>query len=173
MAKRRMNAADGLKLAIERERGANKFYREAADRTKDVDGQRMFMWLAKEEARHMAKLRQQLKSVSDSNRWVEWKRATAPVDRTEFPSSSEARGTVSVSASERDALRKAIESEREAVVFYTEAENSTPDLHGKTMFKSLTGEEEGHLALLEEELEWITKSRKYFTLHRFDLRSPQ
>lgn len=173
MAKRRMKPVDALQLAIEREKGANKFYREAADKIRDPDGQKTFKWLAKEEARHMAKLRKQLKSVLDNNRWLEWKRATTPLNRNEFPSASEARGTVTADAGERDALRKGIESERDAIVFYKEAEDSTPDLRGKTMFRSLAGEEEGHLALLEEELEWITKSRKYFTLHRFELRSPR
>lgn len=171
MAKRRMDAVDALKLAIERERGANKFYRQAADMTEDPDGKRMFNWLAKEELRHLAKLRQQLNSVLDNNRWLEWKRATAPIERTEFPPPSEVTGTVKIGASERDALRKAIKAEREAIAFYKEAEDSTPDLHGKTVFKALAREEEGHLALLEEELEWITKSRKYFTLHRFTLRA--
>ena len=170
MAKRRPDAVEALKLAIERERGANKFYRKAADMTQDPDGKRTFKWLAKEELRHLAKLRQQLRSVLDNNRWLEWRRATAPLERTEFPPLSEAVGMAKVGAGERDALRQAIESEREAIAFYQEAEDSTPDLQGKTMFKALAREEEGHLALLEEELEWITKSGKYFTLHRFTLR---
>jgi rubrerythrin len=62
----------------------------------------------------------------------------------------------------------AIQAEREAIDFHQEAEDSTPDLHGKAMFKVLA-REEGHLALREEELEWITKSGKYFPLHRFTL----
>lgn len=169
MAKRRMDAADALKLAIERERGANKFYSRAARSTEDPNGIAMFNWLAKEELRHLAKLRQQLKSVLEGNKWLEWRRVTAPIERSEFPPVSEATGTVEVGAGERDALRQAIDSEREAIALYKEAEDSTPDLQGKAMFKALAGEEEGHLALLEEELEWIGQSRKYFTLHRFAL----
>lgn len=72
MAKRRMDAIDALKLAIERERGANRFYREAAAMTEDANGRRTFRWLAKEELRHLAKLRQQLRSVLDDNKWLEW-----------------------------------------------------------------------------------------------------
>lgn len=64
----------------------------------------------------------------------------------------------------------AIQAEREAIDFYQEAEDSTPDLHGKAMFKVLA-REKGHLALREEELEWITKSRKYFPLCGFTLRA--
>jgi len=171
MAKRRMDAIDALKLAIEREKGANKFYREAVAMTEDPNGKRTFKWLAKEELRHAAKLRQQLKSVLDNSKWLEWRRMTAPIEKAEFPPRSEATGEVKIGAREADALRKAIESERKAIAFYKEAEDSTPDLQGKTMFKALAREEEGHLALLEEELEWITKSREYFTLHRFTLRA--
>lgn len=171
MAKRRMKAIDALKLAIERERGANRFYIQAADMTADPDGGKMFRWLAGQEARHLAQLRQQLKSVEDAGAWLEWRNRTSPVDRSEFPTASEASGTVKVSSDERDALRQAIKSEQEAIVFYREAEDSTPDLWGKSIFNLLAREEEGHLALLEEELYWITKSGKYFTIHRFDLRA--
>ncbi|MFQ5826987.1 MAG: ferritin family protein, partial [Dehalococcoidia bacterium] len=99
--------------------------------------------------------------------WLEWRRKIAPLEREESPTVSEAKGTVSSSAGERDALRKAIESERESIALYQAAEESTPDPHGKTMFKSLAREEENHLALVEEELEWLVKSRQQSTVHRF------
>ena len=171
MAKRRVKAVEALELAIERERGANKFYRDAAEETKDQNGKKMFHWLAKEELRHLAKLRQQLKSVLDTNRFLEWKRRATPIDREEFPSISEATGTITADAAELDALRQAIKSEMDAIAFYREAEDSTPDLRGKNMFKALSKEEEEHLSLLVEELKWLTQSRKYFTLHRFELRA--
>jgi len=142
-----------------------------ADMTEDPNGKRAFKWLAKEELRHLAKLRQQLKSVLDSNKWLEWRRMTTPIERAELPTPSEARGTVKLGTGEPNALRQAIESEREAIAFYQQAEDRTPNPHGKTMFKALAREEEGHLALLEEELEWVTRSHKYFTLHRFTLRT--
>ena len=171
MARRRMDGVDALKLAIEREKGASQFYRRAADATVDLNGKRAFKWLAKEELRHLAKLRQQLRSVLEKQRWVAWKRRTTPIDRTELPLLSEATGETKMGTGERDALRQAIQSEQEAIAFYRHAEDSTPDPHGKTMFKALGREEEGHLALLEEELEWVTRSRQYFTLHRFALRA--
>jgi len=115
MAKRRMDAVDALKIAMEREKGASRFYRQAAGMTEDPNGRRTFEWLAKEESRHLAKLRQQLRSVLDNNKWLEWKRRTTPVDRAEFPPLSEAGGEIKMGAGERDALRKAIESEQEAI----------------------------------------------------------
>ncbi len=171
MEKRRMKAVDALKLGIEREREANKFYRKAAESTRDRNGKNMFDWLAKEELRHLAKLRQQLQSVLDNNKWLEWKRATTSINKTEFPSISEATGTITADSGEMDALRQGIKSEQDAIAFYKDAEDSTPDPKGKNMFRALAKEEEGHLSLLEEELQWLTQSRKYFTLHRFELRA--
>jgi len=171
MAKRRMDAVEALKLGIERERGANRFYRKASEMTEDTNGKKMYQWLAKEELRHLAKLRQQLKSVLNSDQWLEWRRLTTPIERAELPPVSEAVGPAKVGAGDQDALRQAIESEREAIALYQAAEESTPEINGKTMFRALSKEEEGHLALLEEELEWLNKSRKYFTLHRFALRA--
>ena len=171
MEKRRMKAVDALKLGIERENGANKFYQKATQATRDQNGKNMFDWLAKEELRHLARLRQQMKSVLDNNKWLEWKRVTAPMNKTEFPSISEATGTTTIDASEMDALRQGIKSEQDAIAFYKDAEDSTPDLKGKNMFRALGKEEEGHLSLLEEELQWLTQSRKYFTVHRFQLRA--
>ena len=169
MEKRRIDSIEALKLAMERERGANKFYREAAETTLDPSGKKTFRWLAKEEGRHLAKLGQQFRSVAGDNKWLEWKSRIVPIDKYELPRPSEATGKKKVSASEVEALSKAIESEKEANAFYKRAEEGTPDLHGKAMFKALAKEEEGHLALLEEELEWIRRSSQYFTLHRFRL----
>ncbi|MBI2908778.1 MAG: ferritin family protein [Chloroflexi bacterium] len=160
-----MDAIEALKLGAERERGANRFYREAADSTLDPKGKRVFTWLAKEELRHLAKLRQQLKSVLDKGQWLEWRRRRSPVAFTE--QSSEVTGTVKVGAAERDALTKGIEAEKKAIVFYREAAAVTSDARGKAMYRALGKEEEGHLALLEEELEWVTKSHKFTTPHRF------
>ncbi len=170
MAKRHIDAVEALELALERERGANKFYRQAAEKIEDPNGQRTFRWLAKEELRHVAKLRQQLKSVLDGGKWLEWKRATTPIAKSELPLVSEATGVVKADTHERDVLRQAIQAEKEAISFYKSAGDSTPDLHGKAMFQDLAKEEEGHQSLLEEELKWIIESHKYFTLHRFDLR---
>ena len=137
MQKRRMKAVDALKLGIDRESGANKFYQKAAQATRDQNGKNMFDWLAKEELRHLAKLRQQLKSVTDNNKWLEWKRVATPMNKTEFPSISEATGTTTVGAGEMDALRQGIKSEQDAIAFYKDAEDSTPDLKGKNMFRAL------------------------------------
>jgi rubrerythrin len=167
MTKRRVKAVDALMLAIERERGARALYLGAASRASDPDGQRMFNWLAEEEYRHMAALKRQLDSLLEHDKWLEPGSAISPVERTEFPPASEAIRTHGVDTDEERILLQAMESEEESILFYREAEESTPDLGGKSMFRLLAEEERGHLTLLQGELEWVTKYRKYFGLPRF------
>jgi rubrerythrin len=167
MTKRRLKAVDALKLAIEREQGAGTFYSEAARTVTDPGGRALLNWLVEEESRHLDQLRQQLSSLQEGSQWIEWRRAGAPIEKTEIPSSSEATGAVSANASDEAIVRQAIGFERDAISLYQEAEESTPDLGGKSVFGLLAEEEKGHLALLEGELEWITKYGKYFTLGRF------
>jgi len=167
MVKRRLKAVDALRIAIEREREASKFYLDAIAVVTDPSGIMMLNWLVREESRHLAKLSQQLNSLLENNRWIDWKRDLDPIDRAALQPRSEATGDVGVNAAEQDILRQAIEAEKAAYSFYMDAEQQTPDLGGKSMFRILAEEEEGHLILLEEELEWIIKYGRYFTLHRF------
>lgn len=163
--KRRMKAIDALRLAVERERGALNFYRDAARMDENPDGRRMFHWLAKEEARHLIRLRGQLNALLDNSRWTRCDRTDFASARSDFPSVSEASGPVSRRAAEREALAKAVESEKEAVTFYRYVEEATPDLNGKSMFRLLAEEEQRHIELLERELEWFAKAHGEIAEH--------
>ncbi len=162
-----VNDIEVLQLAAGREREANKWYRRAADLTEDKNGKATYTWLAKEELRHLAKLRKQLKSLQEERRWLPWKSLVIAVGRNEFPPPSEAEGPAKVVAGDREALEQAIRNEKASIASYRETAGKTSDPEGKAMFEDLAREEEGHLALVEEEREWIINSRKFFTLHRF------
>ena len=97
-----MNELDALSLAIKREKEAHRYYGDAAARSTNKNGKKMFSWLASEEMGH----------------------------------------TVA---------------------------RSTHDPNGKGMFEKLSKVEQGHLDLLEEEYDWLSKSKSMFTLHRFGL----
>ena len=86
MVKRRLKAVDALKIAIEREREAGKFYLDAIGIVADPSGIMMLNWLVREESRHLAKLSQQLNSLLENNRWIAWKRFLDPIDRAALQS---------------------------------------------------------------------------------------
>lgn len=157
MEKRRAKAMDAILMAMEREKGASHFYREASAVVEDPSGRTMLSWLAKEEAKHLEALERQLRSLESTGRWLAWDSPNPPLQTTAFPSQSEAGGQVHAHMTDEDVLRQAAVFERESVELYRRAEESTPDLGGKSMFRLLAHEEIGHLALLGAALDNVAR----------------
>ena len=168
---RRMGPIYALELAIEREREASKSYRKAAELTVHPYGREMFTWLASEESWHQVYLESQLRSRFDRSSWLDWEEKRIPISVNEFPKTSEAAIEYSPSSDELFALDDAIKSEKESIELYRQNVAITTDPAGKTMFTSLAIQEEGHLALLEKQLEWLDRHRTYFIIARFSVTS--
>jgi rubrerythrin len=159
---------DALRLAIEKERGAHQYYSEAAGRVTNEASKKMFTWLANEEKGHLHLLESQCAAVEQSSEWLAEDKTPA-IARSEFPSLSEAKDDPRTEVPEMDILSKAIADEREAAQSYAEMAEAVSDPKGKEMLRKLSQIENGHLALLEEEYEFIRRSKPMFPLHRFTL----
>lgn len=168
-----MSQADALKaleMAMERERGGNKFYLEAADKTADAKGKRMFQWLAKEEMKHLKWVEQQKQALLQGKPWQKVSGLDEPlIKKTDFPEPAEPTGPVKPDTGELEALRMGIKAEQDSIALYTGAGKETADAEAKAMFSRLVQEEQTHLDILEEEYDWLRQSGAYFTLHRFQL----
>ena len=171
--KRHLEPVSALKIAIEREKEAQAFYRDAAKDTQDNNGKKMLMWLANEEVWHQAGLEKQLKSMMDRNAWEEWKEKSPPVSKNDLAETAETAHTREstsyqhVTGSERSALRTAMRAEQRAIKFYSDFAQATTDANGKKTFESLVKQEEGHLRLLKAALETINTHKRYPFLPRF------
>ena len=170
-----MNEQEALALAIKREKEAHQYYGDAAARSTNENGRKTFSWLASEELGHIRILEHQWEKVKSSGTWLSeegwctYGDISHPIECTELPSSSESRGELPEDAPEIEVLRQAVEAERTAAAFYSELAGMTSDENGKAMFEKLSKVEQGHLDLLEEEYQWLSKSKSMFTLHRFSL----
>ena len=170
-----MEEQEALALAIQREKEAYKYYSDAAARSTNENGRKMFSWLASEESGHIKILEQQWEKVKGSGTWLTeegyctYGDISNPIECEEFPSSSETKPEMKEDAPELEILRSAVDAERQATEFYSNLAKSTSDPNGKAMFEKLAKVEQGHLDLLEEEFDWLSKSKAMFTLHRFSL----
>lgn len=173
-----MNEQEALEQAIVRERNAHRFYSEAAARATNVKGRRMFDWLASEEMGHIGLLEKQCDAFSESGTcialdvWMSGGDISEPIDRSEFPSMSEAERELEPNASELEILKQSIEREKEDVSFYTEAAEAASDENAKALLGRLAEVERGHIELLEEEYEWLSRAQSMFTIHRFPPQRP-
>ncbi|MFC2000097.1 ferritin family protein [Chloroflexota bacterium] len=155
-----------LTLAIEREKEANRFYLQSAKMTSDPDGKKMFSWLAEEEVKHWNHLDQQLKSLRREAGWVPFPDASTAIVRSEFPKASEISEPYEPEAGELEALRQAISSEKKSVGFYKQNERIMADPGDKQIFASLVKQEQGHLELLQAQMERLKRKQRYFSIHK-------
>jgi len=171
----RMNELEALRLAIEREKKANSYYNEAAARATNVNGKKMFTWLASEEMGHIKALEKQREMLKGRGKWLSeeglrsWGGISEPLNCSEFPSCFEVKNQLKADAPELEILKEAIEAEKEAVSFYADLAGQTSNRAGKAMLDRLSQVEQGHLDLLEEEYQWLSRARDMFTIHRFSL----
>jgi len=174
MASKGMSPLQVLELAMERERGGREFYLKAAATTRDGKGKQMFEWLARQEEGHLNRLTRQRDALASGGPWPRLAAGELgePLRKVEFPKAAEARGKVEVVTGELEALKTGIQAEKDSVALYSEAARTSSQPGAKAMFEGLVKEEQGHLDLLEAEYEWLSKSKTYFTLHRFSLRPP-
>lgn len=170
-----MDAMDALTVAIQREKEAHKCYSEAATRTTNEAGKKMFTWLAAEEKGHIDILQNQLDHVKGQGKWLSeegwcsYGDINNPIDCAEFGSSTEVKCDISGDLSELDILQSAISDEKEATEYYDKLAHNTSDPNGKAMLEKLSLIEKGHLDLLKEEYDYLSKAKSLFTLHRFSL----
>ena len=171
--KRHIDPIGALQIAIEREKEARQFYREAARDTKDRDGKKLLEFLANEEVWHQAGLEKQLESMMSSNTWQEWKDKRPPISKNDLVETAETAHTREatsyehVTGNERSAVRTALRAEMKAIQFYKDFAEATTDAKGKKIFESLVKQEEGHAAILTMILETIKEHKRFPLLPRF------
>jgi len=171
--KRYVDPIQALEIAIEREKEAQQFYREAASGTKDSNGKKMLQWLTKEEQWHQAGLEKQLKSLMSNNAWEEWKEENAPISMDEVEKTAETAHTREatsyehITVGEVSALRTGMRAEIKAINYYKRFGEATTDSKGKRIFESLVKQEEGHLNVLKAAIKLVNEHRRYPLLPRF------
>jgi len=162
-----------LDIAISREKEAQEFYLNAADKTEDKDGKRMLMWLAREEEWHRGSLEKQLKSLTGNKGWQVWQENRAPISEKDIETAAETAHTREASSyahktvGEVNALKTGMRAEKKAIDFYKKCWEVATETNAKNMFESMVKQEEGHLKLFKREMEIVNKHNRYFLLSWF------
>jgi len=171
--KRHIDPINSLKIAVEREKEARRFYLDAAKDTADENGKKMLRWLANEEVWHQTGLEKQLKSLMDKNAWEAWKEESPPISQNDLVETAETAHTREatsyqhITGSEKSALRTALRSEEKSVQFYRNFGTATTDANGKRTFESLVKQEEGHVRVIQAALDTIGQHKRFPMLPRF------
>ncbi len=159
---------DALKGYIKTEMEGHQFYRIAAERTEDTLGKKMFTSLANDELDHARKLSSEYSSVSQTGHWLsddELSRESregktpAPI----FPSDpQQVAAMIPEGADDLQALKIAIDIEKESIERYTRAAGETSDEAAQAVFQHLVAEEKQHLRTVESSYEYLADTGSWF-----------
>lgn len=150
---------EGLERAIELELAGQKFYRECADKTEDETGMQMFNFLADAEEEHESLLQEEYEKHSGSQYNV-------GDDLEEFGtkkvfSEEVTGGKADGNADDLDAINIGINAEMESIELYKSLKNGTDDAKLEDLFETILEQEEKHLSLLENQIEFIVDTGEW------------
>ena len=167
-----MKLEDAIKTAIEFETKVTTNYDEAARKTADPVGKKVFETLAKEEQGHIAYLRSRL------DEWKKTGHVTAASLETAIPSAAKIKEGMSKLKANRDKrppaegelrfLQRALELEVETSGFYKKMVAEL-DSEGQNLFKRFVEIEEGHVTIVQAQIDSVTGLGFWFDMQEFQL----
>lgn len=151
-----MNVEEAIKTAIEYETKVRDVYTNALNQTEDEDGKKIFRTLAKEEQGHLDYLNERMKHLQETGK------VDSPELGTLIPTKSAIdEGIAKLEKgmerkqggreSEIELMNKALDAEVETSKFYKKMVDELPE-DGKKLFKRFLEIEQGHVAIVQAEL---------------------
>ncbi|NCO84282.1 MAG: rubrerythrin [Nitrospirae bacterium CG_4_10_14_3_um_filter_44_29] len=150
---------NAIEIAIKMETDAIKFYKEAADKTKNSVGKKMFMTIREDEKRHLNMLTQIFKGLDVKAGDV------SPMKniKTVFESmKNEMMKKVEASQNELEAFKIASQMEKEGIEFYRKALSEAKTEKEKALFDRLIKEEKQHYSIFANSYSFLSDTGNWF-----------
>ena len=148
-----------IEIAIRMEMDGIKFYNEAAEKTRNPVGKKMFLTIAEDEKRHLDTLSQIFRGLSISCRDF------SPMKniKTVFASlKDEMLKRVEATQDELEAFKIAMQMEKEGLEFYKKAESEAATEKEKTLFDALIKEEQDHYNIFANTYFFLSDTGSWF-----------
>jgi rubrerythrin len=166
-----MTIEEAIKTAIEFETQVRQVYRNAAEGSSDPAGKRIFKVLAEEEQGHLEYLRSKLDEWKKSGTLTAKRLDSAIPSReriSKVVSALEARRPGDERIGELQMLSRALDVEVKTNDFYRRMVKELPK-EGKQLFAHFVELEEGHLAIVRAEIDYLSKTGYWFDFKEFDM----
>ncbi len=166
-----MNKEELIRLvqrAIQTEYDGQRFYTRAAEEIKDPKGSAMFAQLAKDEVYHVEVIKNLYRELLADTDADPVKGFPIFQDRKK-----QEKGKPTDFKNEFEVLQRALENEAMARDFYREHARDFESKEAEEIFQDLMEMEEGHIRLLQAELDFIEQSGFWFDHMEFSLEEEQ
>lgn len=155
-----------IKKGMSTELWGKRFYEQAAARTENPDGKRVFQSLVKEETKHLDILRGEYAVYSSKGEYVSLEEAIAmaeSVDPTEiFPEASEVQNLIPPDATDEQALTMAMDFEKRGYSLYAEAAKEATSDQARELWEYLANAEDKHYAFLQDTYDYLINNGTWF-----------
>ena len=166
-----MTIEEAIKTALEYETKVRDIYKEAADKVSDPAGQRILTMLRDDEENHIDYLKSRLKLWKKTGTLSVEKLSTiippAAVIQKETEKVASHMPQV-LKTGEKEILSQALKAEIETSNFYQQMVDEMSG-EGQQMFARFLEIEEGHIAAVQFELDYVMKSGYWFDFKEFDM----
>lgn len=166
-----MTMEEAIKAALDYETRIRDIYRDAAEVVSDPAGKRILQMLRDDEQHHVEYLMDRLELWEKTGKLSDKKlESTIPPVDTIQRGMEKVRAHMSPEnrSGERDILSKALKAEIETSNFYEKMVAELPN-EGQRMFARFLEIEENHIAAVQAELDYITKTGYWFDFTEFDM----
>lgn len=157
------NVKDAILTAIQMEKDGYSFYMKAAAQTNSDMGRSIFQSLASDEQRHLDVFQKMFENKVSQTEWKDLvesskKYAKIPI----FPTDLKDAPGIDADSTELDALRMAMDSEKEAIEYYDKIKEKIEDKDVKNVIDEIVDQEKNHYLLLENEFNHINSTGYWF-----------
>lgn len=151
-----MNA---IKLAIKMETDAIAYYREAAEKTAHPVGKKMFLSIIEDEKRHLDMLQSIFKGLDITTKDVSPMKNIKTIFEQHRDELAE---RVQATTDEMNALKIAMEMEKEGIEFYKKSAAEAQSQKEKALFERLVHEEEQHYQVFANTYFFMSDTGSWF-----------
>lgn len=158
------NIKNAIKTAIQMEKDGHSFYKKAAAQTTSEMGKSIFESLANDELVHLDVFQKMFEDKISKSEWNQLVNSSKKyADMPIFPKDlKEVEGT-NPDTNELDALRMGMDSEKEAIDYYTTLkENTSQDV--QEIINEIIQQEKNHYSILEQEFNHLNKTGFWYEM---------
>ena len=151
-----MNA---IEIAIKMEKDSIKFYTEAAEKTSNFVGKKMFLSITEDEKRHLEMLTQIFKEINITIKDVNPMKEIKTVFET---LKDKMHDKIKATSDELEAFKIAMQMEQEGIEFYKKAGSEAKSQKERALFERLVKEEQQHFDIFSNTYAFMTDTGNWF-----------
>lgn len=156
---------DAIKTAIQMEKDGYSFYKKAAAQTTSDMGRSIFESIANDELIHLDIFEKMFKNMVGKDEWNELVNSSKKYTNINvFPKDLKEVTGANPDANEIDALRIAMDSEKEAIEYYTKIRDNLSDNQVIEIINEIIEQEKNHYRIFEGEFNHINTTGYWFDL---------